>query len=81
MTDPPVTPAVLGRAVRTLREERGMTQDELGQRTGIACEHISRIELGEVDAAFTTFIALFQALDASYDELHDLLDDAQEPSS
>jgi XRE family transcriptional regulator, fatty acid utilization regulator len=63
---------MMGRALRELRERRGMTQENLGERVGCPSTYISRIEAGEVDPAFTTLSRLFRALDVDQRELHDV---------
>lgn len=60
----------MGRALRELREQRAMSQEELGQRVGCEGTYISRIEAGEVDPAFTTLSRLFRALGVDGRELH-----------
>ena len=37
-----------GEAVRTIREEKGMSQVDLGERTGMGQNNISRIETGAI---------------------------------
>lgn len=36
----------IGERIRELREESGMTQDELAEKTGLKKQSVSRIELG-----------------------------------
>ena len=47
MKDDQRTSAVLGRAVRAAREERGWSQEELGRRSGLSRPTIARIERGD----------------------------------
>jgi len=45
-TDPHAARQVLARNVRRLRAARGMTQEQLGERTDLRQAHISEIESG-----------------------------------
>ena len=44
----------LGRAIRQLRKEAALTQQELANRAEISKAHLRRIELGVVDADWAT---------------------------
>lgn len=50
-----------GDLVYLARTRAGLTQAELGERAGMAQNAISRIERGEVDAAFSTVRKLVRA--------------------
>jgi transcriptional regulator with XRE-family HTH domain len=53
----------IGGRVRTLREERGLSQEGLATLAGTAPERISRIEAGKLNIILTTLEALAKALD------------------
>ena len=44
----------IGERIRELRNERGLTQKELGERAGIAEPTIRRYELGKLNPKFET---------------------------
>lgn len=52
----------LSQALRSRRRELGLTQDELGQRAGLAAKHVSRIENGTHEPRISTLFALVSAL-------------------
>ncbi|WP_109467190.1 helix-turn-helix domain-containing protein [Albibacillus kandeliae] len=52
----------LSQALRSRRRELGLTQDELGQRAGLAAKHVSRIENGTHEPRVSTLFALVSAL-------------------
>jgi transcriptional regulator with XRE-family HTH domain len=52
----------LSQALRSRRKELGLTQDELGQRAGLAAKHVSRIENGTHEPKVSTLFALVSAL-------------------
>lgn len=52
----------LKQALRSRRKELGLTQDELGQRAGLAAKHVSRIENGTHEPKVSTLFALVSAL-------------------
>ena len=44
--DPPPTPAAFGYALRAMRDERNLSQEQLSHATGISVGYISEIEHG-----------------------------------
>jgi len=52
----------LGKAIRFLREESGMTQKGLAERSGVSASWISRIEHGEVDPTWNTIARISEGL-------------------
>lgn len=59
----------LGKAIRQLREKRGMTQEALAQEAGITVGHMSMIERGHSNPTWATVKAISIALDLSMVEL------------
>ena len=59
----------LGISLQGLREARTLGQRELGERTGILLNRISRIENGHIEPRVLELVALAQALDVSLDRL------------
>jgi transcriptional regulator with XRE-family HTH domain len=59
----------LGEAIRTLRRQKGLTQDELGKRSEIHGTQISRIENGYVDPTFGNVRRIAAALEVSLTRL------------
>jgi ribosome-binding protein aMBF1 (putative translation factor) len=57
------------RNVRKAREERGLSQDQLGKAAGLSISEISRIERGGRDVRLTTVARPLGALGAAPDEL------------
>jgi transcriptional regulator with XRE-family HTH domain len=55
----------LGKAIRQLREERGMTQEALAQEAGVTVGHMSMIERGHSNPTWATVRAVAAALDTS----------------
>jgi len=55
----------LGKAIRQLREERGMTQEALAQEAGITVGHMSMIERGHSNPTWATVKAVASALNLS----------------
>jgi transcriptional regulator with XRE-family HTH domain len=52
----------LGKAIRQLREERGMTQEALAQEAGITVGHMSMIERGHSNPTWGTAKSIADAL-------------------
>jgi transcriptional regulator with XRE-family HTH domain len=59
----------LGRAVRALRIERGLSQEELGERSGMHRTYVGGIERGERNLSYANIVRLARALDLAPSEL------------
>lgn len=59
----------LARRIRTLRERKGMTQEEFGARCGISVSFASLLERGERSPSYETLVEVAHALDISLAEL------------
>ncbi|TAJ18463.1 MAG: XRE family transcriptional regulator [Dehalococcoidia bacterium] len=55
--------------LRTIRERRGLTQGELGQRAKMASASISHFETGQRVPSLDSLVKLADALEVSVDEL------------
>lgn len=55
---------LLGQAIKQARQERNLTQEQLGELVGVKKAQISKIENSVTDARFATIIKVFKALDA-----------------
>lgn len=64
----PTDPA-LGRAIRQLREKRGLTQEELATHAGMTFGTVSRLESAKSAPAWATVRALLATLDLSLSDL------------
>jgi len=53
----------LGKAIRQLREERGMTQEALAHAAGVTVGHLSTIERGHSNPTWATVKSIASALD------------------
>ncbi|MBC7298830.1 MAG: helix-turn-helix transcriptional regulator [Demequina sp.] len=66
MDRPLRTPTLLGIAIRTLRLERGLTQQELAERSGTSRRWIIDLEAGKGDnARLGMVLAVFDTLDTT----------------
>lgn len=59
----------LGQAVRQLRLEKKMTQEQLAHKAGLHPTWISRVESGNMNPAWSSVARLSQALDIPVSEL------------
>jgi len=55
---------LLGQAIKQARQERNLTQEQLGELVGVKKAQISKIENSLTDARFETIIKVFKALNA-----------------
>ncbi len=69
-----------GRALRKLRSQAGLTQEELSARVGIGVAYLSRLENGHRGARWHTVMRLLRALDATLADLGDVIDQQDPPS-
>ena len=59
----------LGKRIKFLREERGMTQLELGDKIGKDFQSVSRIENGKINSSAFIIKSIADALQVGMDEL------------
>jgi transcriptional regulator with XRE-family HTH domain len=64
----------LGKAIRQLRQKRGLTQGALGKKAGITGRSLSLIERGHANPTWATVKAIAAGLDISMGELGKLTD-------
>ena len=55
---------LLGQTIKSIRKERNLTQEELGEMIGVKKAQISKIENSLTDARFDTILKVFKALNA-----------------
>ena len=55
---------LLGQAIKQARQDRNLTQAQLGELVGVQKAQISKIENSTTDARFTTILKVFEALGA-----------------
>ena len=67
----------LGRAIRQLRTERGLSQEELGLRAEIHPTWVSHLESGRNNPAWGSVRRLAVALDVRVSELADLAEELE----
>ena len=66
---PTMSVVKIGRNLRRLREDRLLTQEELGEAAEVSRDQVSRIERDEVDPRFSTIRKLARALNVDPSEL------------
>lgn len=54
----------IGQEIADLRKQRGMTQQNVSDKTAIKRPHVTRVELGKYNFGFDTLQAIADALDA-----------------
>ena len=59
----------IGRKIQNIRERREITQDQLGEKTGINAKYISAIERGQKNLTILTLEKIAKALDVELFEL------------
>lgn len=55
---------VLGRMIKTARQERNLTQEQLGELVGVQKAQISKLENSASSATIDTILRVFKALNA-----------------
>ena len=58
-----------GQRVRSLRAERGLTQEQLAERAGISVDFLSLVERGKSSPSFENLEEIADALEVSVAEL------------
>jgi transcriptional regulator with XRE-family HTH domain len=64
-----------GRVLRRLREEAGLTQEQLGFEAELRRTYVSILELGQQQPSLTTILKVAQALKCSPGSLLDMVSD------
>lgn len=59
----------IGKRIREVRTQRGLSQATLAKEMGISLPHISDIELGKSNMMLTTFMRMLESLQVSADYL------------
>jgi transcriptional regulator with XRE-family HTH domain len=59
----------LAMRLKRLREERGLTQEQLAKRSGLSHGYLARLEIGMHDPSLSTLAKLANALKVSVAEL------------
>jgi len=68
-----------GLRIRTLRKSRGLSQEQLAEKTGISSKYLSSIERGLENPTFDTFIKLAEALQIELHELFNFFHEGKSP--
>jgi transcriptional regulator with XRE-family HTH domain len=66
--------AALGEALRTLRSESGLSQEQLAEGAGTDLTQVGGIERGVRNPSYTTLLRLAEALDTTVGKLTTLAD-------
>jgi transcriptional regulator with XRE-family HTH domain len=69
--------AILGRALRGLRKQAGMTQEQVAERLGVDPTFIGRLERGQRGAHWRTIRRILVAVDASTSDFAREIDAAE----
>jgi transcriptional regulator with XRE-family HTH domain len=62
----------LGRTVKELRTRRGLSQEMLGERSGLHRNYVGAIERGEINPTFKVLMKLARGLDFELSEIMEL---------
>ena len=71
MAAPPKSPdhVALGAAIRRLREQKGLSQEQFGFETQLHRNYIGRVERGELNLSFDRLVRVARALGVPLSEL------------
>ncbi|QGG47377.1 helix-turn-helix domain-containing protein [Heliorestis convoluta] len=61
--------SVLGARIRSLRESKGLTQEQVAERMNCTRQKYARIEKGLVDISYASIITIAQILEVSPDQI------------
>lgn len=75
MNDPTQDRLILGRALRTLREQNELTQKNVAERAGTSDAYVSHAETGRLDVRWHTLQRLLHAIGADLHQLVDAIDE------
>lgn len=61
--------ARLGKRVRRLRQEKGLSQEEVAERAALDAKHLQAIEGGQANVTFASLVGIAKALGVKLAEL------------
>ncbi len=61
--------AILGARIKSLREAKGFTQEQLAEKMNCSRQKYARLEKGLIDISFASISAIAQILDAKMDDI------------
>lgn len=61
--------AILGKRIKTLREERGLSQEKFAEKCGFDRTYISLIERGKRNPSYTNLLKVAEGLEISLSDL------------
>ncbi|MGD0454494.1 MAG: helix-turn-helix transcriptional regulator [Solirubrobacteraceae bacterium] len=64
----------VGRALRELRKQAGLTQEQVAERMGTSSTYLSRLEAGQRDIRLSTVLRLLDALGSDLHQFADAID-------
>jgi transcriptional regulator with XRE-family HTH domain len=70
---------LLGTALRELRTQAGLTQEQLGARAGIGASYLSQLENGHRGVSWHTVIRLLEGIGVDLHQLADARTAAEKP--
>ncbi|MGM0453098.1 MAG: helix-turn-helix domain-containing protein [Thermodesulfobacteriota bacterium] len=65
-SDQEISIAAIGDRIRTIREEKGISFDEMAKMTGFDVDFLTRIEKNEIQPQLGTLVKLSKALDSAF---------------
>jgi transcriptional regulator with XRE-family HTH domain len=72
---------ILGKALRELREQAGLTQEALAARVEIGATYVSQVENGHRGIRWHTLLAFLRALDVNLGQLGEAIDKQERTST
>ncbi|SMF92973.1 Transcriptional regulator, contains XRE-family HTH domain [Paenibacillus uliginis N3/975] len=71
----------LGKRIRQLRKQQGISQDTLGERSGLHNNYIGQVERGEKNVTIDSLSKIAAGLDVSMEELFRYIDPMKQPEN
>lgn len=68
--------AILGRRIKFLREQSGLSQEKFAEKCGFDRTYISLLERGKRNPSYTNLLKVAKGLEISISDLLNLLNDA-----
>ncbi|MFB9274059.1 helix-turn-helix domain-containing protein [Cohnella cellulosilytica] len=65
---------LVGQRIRSLRKERGLSQDQLGEKGGFHYSYIGQVERGEKNVSLLNLAKISEALEVSLSQLFTYID-------
>ena len=72
---------IVGARLRAYRKQRGVTQEEIGEKAGLCYSYIGQVERGEKNLTLSSLERILSVLGISFSELFEHIEESRETTA